>query len=200
MRPDKDHLRAVHPAAPNADGGFRLSTLAKAGVATAAESIAFVVHYSAYTQTMNLMPGGNLAEIPGIAWMFADAPDIQINHLIAGLMALASVATPVFSFYYLMRERVIDEPQAFFSYLPNRLYLALIGLFWALMIGVEILNVLTLIQTHTQNPFQRSQVAEALLTHSGLALLSAVVIAIVNSALALATARVWIGILDKMED
>lgn len=200
MRPDKEHLRLAQLAAGMAENGPDIPTLVKAGIATLAEGIAFVVHYSAYAQTMNVMPGGYLVDIPGIAWLFRAAPEMQVNHLIAGLMAIASVGAPVFAFIYLMRENIIDEPQAHFRYIPNRVYFGLIAAFWALMVGVEILNVLTLIDTYVQNPFQRGQVAAALRSHSGLAFLSAVVISIVNSALALVTARVWFSILGRKEE
>jgi hypothetical protein len=187
MRPDKEHLRLAQLAAGMAENGPDIPTLVKAGIATLAEGIAFVVHYSAYAQTMN-------------AWLFRAAPEMHVNHLIAGLMAIASVGAPVFAFIYLMRENIIDEPQAHFRYIPNRVYFGLIAAFWALMVGVEILNVLTLIDTYVQNPFQRGQVAAALRSHSGLAFLSAVVISIVNSALALVTARVWFSILGRKEE
>lgn len=197
MKPARDSF-TVSPQPPDADGVTAVLFL-KLLLISLIEGGSFLLHYTVYTQTMTLMPGGYLVDIPGIGWLFGGAPDMQVNHLVAAFMALASVATPVLGFYYLLRERVLDDPQAYFAYIPHRIYVGVLAAFWALMIGVEIVNVLTLIQSYIQNPFIKSDVAETFRQHEGLAFLSAVVISIVNAAIGLGTALAWRAILARKE-
>ena len=198
MKPDKEHFSGMQP--PFMGGGnmgTQTALLMKLFLVMGIEAGAWVLHYSMYSQSMSLTPGNFLVDIPGIGWLFAAAPDMSVNHLIAGFMAVASVAAPVVGFFFLLRERVIAEPELFFSYPPNRIYLGLLLVFWALMVTVEIVNVLTLIESYLQNPFVKSGAADALRKHEGLALLSAVVITVANAAVALGTALVWTGIFPK---
>lgn len=198
-----DFPRPMTP--PEGDGAesLDLSLYVKLLLVTGMEVFAFVLHYAAYVQTMTIMPGTYLSDIAGLGWMFAQAPEMTVNHLIAGLLAAATVATPVFGFMYLIRNNVIEDHGAFFAYVPNRIYVVALGLFWALMVSVEIVNVLTLIDQYTANPFLSgaggNQMAEALRDHRGLAILSTVVIAIVNTALGLATAKLWLSVLHRRE-
>ena len=158
-----------------------------------------VFHYAVYSETLTLMPGGYLIDIAFIGFLFAAVPDAQVNHMIAGFLALASVATPVLGFFYLLRERVFAEPEVFFSYKPHRVYVTVLLLFWSLMVIVELYNVVTLIETYVQNPFLNNQAVKAVRENAGLAYLAAVVIALVNTALALMTALVWTTMFPKRE-
>lgn len=195
MRPPKEFFNGMQ----NSDPEQQMLGILKVLLVMVIECGAFVLHYAAYSQTMTLGPGGYLVDVPGIGFLFERVPDMQVNHLIAAAMALASVATPVIGFYYLLRERVLADPGGFFSYIPNRVYVTVLALFWALMVGVEIVNVLTLIQSYVANPFLQSSVADAFREHTGLAILSAVVISIVNAAIGLGTALAWYAILNKKE-
>lgn len=179
------------------DAASQVGQLTKLLLVFGVELGAWVLHYAAYTQTMTVMPGGYLVDVPGIGWLFQAAPDAQVNHLVAAFMALASVATPVFGFFFLIRNRVIAEPELFFVSVPNRIFVGLLLAFWALMVTVEVTNVLTLIEQYVNNPFVKSGPTDVIREHKGLALLSAVVIAIVNSAVALGTAMVWTAIFPK---
>ena len=200
MKPDKEHFSyASPPFMSGGDLGSQAAQLAKLILVMGIEAGAWVLHYAAYSQTMTIMPGGFLVEIPGIEGLFSGAPDMPVNHLIAGFMAVASVATPVFGCFILIRHRVIAEPEVYFAYPPHRIYMALLLAFWALIVAVEIVNVLTLIESFVQNPFAKSGAADALRDHKGLAYLSAVVIAIVNAAVALGTALVWTSIFRRKE-
>jgi len=180
-----------------APGGPNTIQIVKLTLAGAAEFAATLMHYVTYSQTMTLMPGTYLVDIAGLGWLFAAVPDMTINHLLALFLAAATVAAPVFGFLYLMRERVIVAPGEFFAYKPNCVYAAALAGFWGLMIALELTNTMMLIDSFLENPFTQGQAATVLRDHRELAILSAVVVVIVNHALALATARLWFTILDK---
>lgn len=158
------------------------------------ELLAVTFHYVAYSETLTLMPGTYLADIAGIAWLFAGMPDLTINHLVAAVMAGATVLAPVALFLFLMKERVLEAPGTFFANPANGFYLGLLVLFWGLMVSVEVTNILTMIDAYTQNPFARGEVTEALNEGRGFAIFITVALVLVNTALALASARLWFSL------
>lgn len=198
MKPDKEQFRYASPSfTSGGDLGSQAAQLFKLLLVIVIEAAAFVLHYSAFSQTLNMGGSDYLVDIPGISWLFQSVPDAQVNHLVIAFLAMASVAAPVALFFYLLRERVIAEPEEFFCYPPNRIYLGLLVAFYGVMLSVELVNVLALIESWVTNPFTTSDMAKEFRKHESLALLSTVVIAITNAAVALFTAKVWTAILPK---
>jgi hypothetical protein len=194
MRVQKDHFEPL----PGGAGEFALGlALLKLLLVLAVEFGAFILHYAAYSQVMTLGPSGYLDSIPGIDGLFAAFPEAQVANLVAAALALASVATPVAAFHYCLSRGVLADPAGHFTYMPNRIYAGIIGVFWALMLSVEILSVMTLIDTYASNPFTRSEAARQLRDHAGLAFLAAAILSLVNAAIGLATAVVWHGLIAR---
>ncbi|MCA9805378.1 MAG: hypothetical protein KC777_25585 [Cyanobacteria bacterium HKST-UBA02] len=172
------------------------STITKVIIATLIELGLFVLHYTVYAETLSVMPGEYLADIPGLEWLFTGT-DLQVNHMVAGSLALVTVATPVVGFYLLLKNRVFSQPGAFFGHMPNRVYVAILALFWAIVVATELSNVLALIESYVSNPFIGGEEAETLRTLADYALLVATVVSLVNAAVALFTASLWHSILSR---
>lgn len=190
-------MKSTKPLGLDPRGRIGPVTILKLILVIVAEGMAFSFHYVAYSETLTLMPGTYLVDIPGIDWLFRDAPDMTINHLVAAVMAMATVAAPVIVFLYVMKEHVLDDPGGFFANPANSFFLGLLVLFWLLMVAVELSNILSLIDSYTQNPFARSDVTDALQEHRGFALFITIALVLVNTALAMASAKLWYSLMKE---
>lgn len=192
-----DSLKGRGPAGapPPADGPDWVA-IGKGLVAICFEVGLIVLHYTVYSETLSIMPGTFLEDIAGIGFLFGGT-DLRVNHLVAGALAVVTVATPVVAFYLLLKHRVFSEPGGFLAHVPNRIYLAVLALFWALIVATELYNVVALIDGYVNNPFRGGAEAAAMREVADYALLVAAVVAIVNAAVALFTANLWHAILSN---
>lgn len=148
-------------------------------------------HFIIYSHSMSMMPSWYIADVPGFGWLFGNS-DAQVSHVVAAVTAVASVATPVIGFYYLMRENIVAQPGAFFSYIPNRITFGLLAAFWFVMVTVEVLNVMALVDAYFNDPLrQHDGILGALPKSQALTFLFSVVVTIVNQAIGLFSAVIY---------
>ena len=154
-------------------------------------------HFIIYSHSMSFMPGGYIADIPGFSWLFAES-EAQVSHVVAAVTAVASVVTPVAGFYYVAKERIVPESGAYFSFVPNRVTFGVLATFWLIMIGLEIVNVMVLVDLYFDDPLRRQDGIFGALEHSkSLSLLFAIVVTAVNQAIGLFSALIYTKAFSK---
>lgn len=161
----------------------------------ALESAMFIMFYAVYTETIGLMNETYLSELPVIGALFsAIDPDANASHIISMLLATFSVGTPVFIWSEIFRQKILDDPQEWFSHPQNQIIATFAGLVLILVIGLEVVNLYTLVVRETASPFpgtQEDSVMSFLAQNKGLAIGVSAVIAVINIILALFTTRAF---------
>ncbi len=159
------------------------------------EMAMFTMFYAVFTETIGLMSDTYLSELPVIGAMFsAFDPDANASHIISMLLATFSVATPLFIWSEIFRQRILDDPQEWFSHPQNRIIAGLAGVILLLVIGLEIVNLYTLVARETMQsgvfvPTQDDGLMGYLAENKGMAIGISLVVAVINIVLALFTTR-----------
>ncbi|MBT2970525.1 MAG: hypothetical protein KME56_12400 [Candidatus Thiodiazotropha sp. (ex Ctena orbiculata)] len=153
----------------------------------------FIMFYAVYSETVGLMNETYLSELPviGAAFSYAD-PDANASHIVSLLLATFSVATPLFIWAEVFRQKILDDPQEFFSHRQNQIIATIAGLVLAMVVGLEVINMYTLIARETMPSgfipqTQESGIMVFLAENKGLAIGVSVVIVVINIILALFT-------------
>jgi hypothetical protein len=157
----------------------------------------WVMFFAIYSETIGLMNETYLSELPiiGIAFSRID-PDANASHIISILLATFSVGTPLFLWAEIFRQKILDNPQEWISHPQNQIIASLAGLVLALVIGLEVTSLYTLIAKETV-PFgfisqsQNSGLMAFLAQNKGMAIGISAVIAVINVILALFTTRAF---------
>lgn len=163
--------------------------------AIALESAMFVMFYAVYTETIGLMSDNYLSELPVIGGLFAALdPDANASHVISFLLAVFSVATPIFIWSEIFRQKILDDPQEWFSHPSNQIIASFTGLILFLVIGLEVVNLYTLVARETMPSgfvvnTQESGLMSYLAQNKGMAIAISAVVAVINIVLALFTTR-----------
>ncbi len=157
----------------------------------------FVMFYAVYTETIGLMNETYLSELPVIGNAFsAIDPDANASHIISALLATFSVATPLFIWAEIFRQKILDDPQDWFSHPQNQIIASITALVLLLVIGLEVVNLYTLVARESlPSGFlpetQEGNVMSFLAENKGLAIGVSAVIAVINIILALFTTRAF---------
>ena len=173
------------------------SAIASIGFFIALEASMWIMFFSVYTETIGLMNETLLSELPVIGAAFsAIDPDANASHIISMLLATFSVGTPIFIWSEVFRQKILDNPQEWFSYPQNQIIASFAGLILVLVLGLEVVNLYTLVARETMPSgfvpqTQESGVMAFLAENKGLAIGVSAVIAIINIVLALFTARIF---------
>ncbi|MBV1952636.1 MAG: hypothetical protein KUG64_10645 [Cycloclasticus sp.] len=155
----------------------------------------FTMFYAVYTETIGLMSDTYLNELPVIGAMFsAIDPDANASHIISMLLATFSVATPIFIWSEVFRQRILDDPQEWFSHPQNQIIAGLAGVILLLVIGLEVVNLYTLVARETMPSgfvvqTQDKGLMGYLAENKGMAIGISLVVAVINIVLALFTTR-----------
>ena len=154
----------------------------------------FTMFFSIYTETIGIMSDTYLSELPMIGTLFgALDPDANASHIVALLLAVFSVLTPLFIWTEIFRQKILDDPQEWFSHPQNQIIAGFTGLVLTLLIGLETVNLYTLVaQESMQSGFvqtQESGLMEYLAQNKGMAIGVSVIIAVINIVLALFSIR-----------
>ena len=171
------------------------ASIVTAAFAIALESAMFVMFYAVYTETIGLMGDTYLSELPVIGQLFAALdPDANASHVISMLLATFSVATPIFIWSEIFRQKILDDPQEWFSHPSNQIIASVTGLILFLVIGLEVVNLYTLVARETMPSGFVAQTDESglmayLAQNKGMAICISAVIAVINIVLALFTTR-----------
>lgn len=163
--------------------------------AIALESAMFVMFYAVYTETIGLMSNTYLSELPVIGGAFrALDPDANASHIISILLATFSVSTPIFIWSEILRQKILDDPQEWFSHPQNQIIASFAGLILFLVIGLEVVNLYTLVARETMPSgfgvqTEGNDLMDYLAKNKGMAIGISAVVAVINIVLALFTTR-----------
>jgi len=173
--------------------------------AVSLETAMFIMFYAVFTETIGLMNETYLSELPVIGGAFAALdPDANASHIISVLLATFSVATPLFIWTEIFRQRILDDPQDWFSHPQNQIIAGIAGLVLVLVISLEVINLYTLVARESlPSGFipetEEGNVMAFLAENKGLAIGVSVVIAIINIILALFTTRAFCSLKSSQE-
>lgn len=157
----------------------------------------WTMFYAVYSETIGLMDETYLCELPiiGAAFTHID-PDANASHIISILLATFSVGTPLFVWGEVFRQKIMDSPQEWISHPQNKIIASFTALVLALVIGLEVINLYTLVARQaTPSGFiassQSSGIMAYLAQNKGMAIGVSAVIATINIILALFTTRAF---------
>jgi len=159
------------------------------------EAAMFVMFYAVYTETIGLMNETFLSELPVIGGLFSYAdPDANASHIIALLLATFSVAVPLGIWGEIFRQKILENPQEWFSFPQNQIIAVICALVLALVMGLEVINLYTLIARESMpsgfvQEVNSSGMMAYLAQNKGMAIGVSAVIAVINIVLALLTTR-----------
>ncbi len=157
----------------------------------------FTMFYAVYTETIGLMNETYLSELPVIGGAFSALdPDANASHIISFLLATFSVATPLFIWTEIHRQKIMDDPQEWFSHPQNQIIASITALVLVMVIGLEVVNLYTLVARESMpsgfvSQAQDNGVMAYLAENKGLAIGVSAVIAVINIILALFTTRAF---------
>ncbi|MCU7858322.1 MAG: hypothetical protein KZQ86_00505 [Candidatus Thiodiazotropha sp. (ex Lucinoma kastoroae)] len=158
------------------------------------ETWIFTMLYAVFTETIGLMNDTYLSELPVIGAAFgALDPDANASHIISMLMATFSVGTPLFIWSEIFRQKIMDDPQEWFSHPQNQIIAVFAGLILFLVIGLEVINLYTLVAREAMpSGFVQTQdngLMGYLAQNKGMAIGISAVVAVINIVIALFTTR-----------
>ncbi|MGH1470840.1 MAG: hypothetical protein ACRBCS_06580 [Cellvibrionaceae bacterium] len=160
----------------------------------ALEASMFVMFYAVYTETVGLMNETYLSELPVIGTLFSGIdPDANASHIISILLAVFSVATPIFIWAETFRQNILDDPKEWFSHPQNQIVSLIAFLVLAMVIGLEVVNLYTLVARESMPSGFVTQSQDSVMAflaqNKGLAIGVSIVISVINIILALFTTR-----------
>ena len=157
----------------------------------------WLMFFSVYSESIGLMNETYLSDLPiiGAAFMYID-PDANASHIISILLATFSVGTPLFIWSEIFRQNILDNPREWISHPQNQVIASFAALVLLLVIGLETINLYSLVakealpgSTFVQK--QESDLMAFLAQNKGMAIAISIVIAVINITLALFTTRAF---------
>ena len=161
------------------------------------EASMWTMFFAVYSETIGLMNETYLSELPIIGIVFSRIdPDANASHIISILLATFSVGTPIFLWAEIFRQKILDNPQEWISHPPNQIIASFAVLVLVLVIGLEVINLYTLVAHATTPDIYVSDVQDSgligfLAQNKGMAIGVSLVIAVINIILALFTTRAF---------
>jgi len=159
------------------------------------EAAMFTMFFALYVETIGLMNGTLLSELPVIGPVFEMLdPDANASHIIAALLSAFSVATPLFIWGEIFQQKIFDDPQEWFAHPQNQIIAVFAALILALVIGLELVNLYTLIAKNaTPSGFIQKAPESGLMAYlaenRGMGVFISAIIAVINIVLALFSTR-----------
>jgi hypothetical protein len=183
---------STKPYEPPAHVKNRLRWLGLLG-AMALEFSMLLLFFGVFTETMGLASEQYLSELPVMGGVFEMIDeDATVSHLLAFLLAVFSVAVPIMIWNVVLNEGVHLDVRQWLRAPMNRVKAALAGVVYAAVVLLEVVNLYTLIAKETTaGPFASNAPDGALTAiladNQGLGVFVALLIALVNTVLALIT-------------
>ncbi|PRY94793.1 hypothetical protein BCF33_0393 [Hasllibacter halocynthiae] len=184
-------------------GAPRFKQVAAFALAALLELSMLVLLASTYTETMGLASNQYLCDLPGAGGLFCIIDeDMTVSHLLAFLLAVFSVAVPIMIWTAVLDENIHEDPRAWLASPMNRVKAGMAGLVYGAVVALEVVNLYTLIaQEAAPNPFGAAQDTSAMMDflaqNQGLGVFVALLIALVNTVLALMTVRASRSLIQK---
>ena len=146
-----------------------------------------------------------LSDLPIIGGIFFRIdPDANASHIISILLATFSVGTPLFIWSEIFRQNILDNPREWISQPQNQIITGFAGLVLFLVIGLEVVNLYTLVAKEASlivypGQSQNDGLMSYLAQNKGMAIAISAVIAVINIILALFTTRAFIHLKSHEE-
>lgn len=159
------------------------------------EFLVWVLFYGVYMETIGILSDVYLSELAGIGFIFSLIDEeMTVSHLLAGILAFFSCATPIYIWNIILSNNIHHDPQAWLSKPLNQIYAVLAGFLFVLVFSVEVVNLYTLIaQSEHNSPFYNtgttSDFMNYLAQNKGLGIFVSFLMAIINAVIALITAK-----------
>lgn len=154
----------------------------------------WVLFYATYTETIGLMSDFYLIDLPLIGPIVGVIDEeISAAHLLCMALAFFSVATPLYLWSLIIKERIYENPQEWLSHPQNQVYAVAALMVFAMVFLVEAVNLYALIAREAvPNPFvtkQSTEMMEYLSANRGMGVFVSILIAVINAVIALLTAK-----------
>lgn len=154
---------------------------------------------SVYAESIGLMSQAYLSELPIIGAAFAALdPDVTTNDLIALLLAVFSLGTPIFLWSSIFSQKILDDPQEWISHPNNKVIAVLAGFLVLLVVALEATALYTLISRDVvgvQTAFVAQQPNSGLMKflsqNKGMGIGVSLIVVVINLVLALLTVRTF---------
>ena len=183
----------------------KLSTTITVLFFTGLETAMWLMFFTVYTESIGLMDETFLSDLPIIGGIFFRIdPDANASHIISILLATFSVGTPLFIWSEIFRQNILDNPREWISQPQNQIIAGFAGLILLLVIGLEVVNLYTLVAKEaSQIVYPGQGQDDGLMTYlaqnKGMAIGISAVIALINIVLALFTTRAFIHLKSSQE-
>lgn len=154
-----------------------------------------VMFFALYNETVGLMNDTYLSELPIVGSFFAMIDEeANASHIISLLLATFSVGTPIFLWSEIYRQNILENPQEWFSHPQNQVMASIAGLILALVVGLEVVNLYTLVAREAiDGPIFVEKAPDGIMAYlaqnKGLAIGVSFLMAIVNIVIAMLTTR-----------
>jgi len=184
--------------------GLRIKAVAVFGLTALLEFSMMVMLASTYAETMGLASKQYLCDLPGVGPLFCIIDeDMTVSHLLAYLLATFSVAVPIMIWSAVLDENIHEDPRGWFASTMNRVKAGVAGIVYASVIALEVVNLFTLIAQETAppgpfgDPQDQARMMDFLAQNQGLGIFVSLLIALVNTVLALLTVRASRNLVQK---
>lgn len=183
--------------------GLRIKAVAVFGLTALLEFSMLVMLASTYAETMGLASKQYLCDLPGVGTLFCIIDeDMTVSHLLAYLLATFSVAVPIMIWSAVLDENIHEDPRGWLASPMNRVKAGVAGIVYASVIALEVVNLFTLIAQETApgpfpGPQDQAPMMDFLAQNQGLGIFVALLIAMVNTVLALLTVRASRNLVQK---
>ena len=159
------------------------------------ETAMFIMFFAVYNETVGLMSESYLSELPIVGGLFSMIDEeANASHIVSMLLATFSVGTPIFLWSEIYHQNILENPQEWFSHPQNQVMASIAGLILLLVIGLEVVNLYTLVAREAVNytGFVQQEpdgIMAYLAQNKGLAVGVSFVMALVNIVIAMLTTR-----------
>lgn len=173
-----------------------LSSITKAIFCFGMECMMFLLFYSVYTETISFMGETYLSELPLLGSVFMHS-DATASNIISIILALFTLLTPIYIWTEIFKHNIFENFRDWISHPSHRITASIALFILALSIGLEILNIYTMIakEAMPQGGFIQVQAQSGMMSYlaknKGLAIGVSIMIAIINMTLALFTVRTF---------
>ena len=171
--------------------GFPVKQLAALLVVALAEIAMWTIHLAMYVDNIKILSTIFLANLPFVGGFFEFIdPNSTGAGLLCAVLALISVAVPIFLWAEILRHGILKDPKSWWREPRHRAYTAVAVVIYGLIIGLECFNLLSYIEVAAQPsplPIQRDGLPDYLAANLWLAVMLSLVFSIFNAVSALLT-------------
>jgi len=118
--------------------------------ALAGEGLLLTTLFTTYSHSLHFLNTVFVADLPVVGALRFIDPDLSMSHLICLLLAVFSIAVPIFILHLIKQEKLFQNFSEWSSYPGNKVLMALLGFLFLLVVGIEITAFYSMIASKTQ--------------------------------------------------